>query len=114
MMPVPFHLDENLTTRIATALRSRDIDCTTSKDADLLASTDGDQLAYAIEAGRVLITRDSDFVGLHNWVLDQKEHHPGIIYWANRKKHFGTIVKEIDAMSLEMTAKEFRDRLIFL
>jgi len=113
-MPVPFHLDENLTSRVATALRSRDIDCTTSKDAGLLSRVDGDQLAYAIETGRVLITRDSDFVGIHNGVLDQEEHHPGIIYLANRKKHFGTVVKEIDAMTLEMTAEDFRDRLIFL
>jgi len=113
-MPVPFHLDENLTSRIATSLRSRDIDCTTSKDADLLSHVDDDQLAYAIETGRVLITRDSDFVGIHSRVLDQNKHHPGIIYWANRKKHFGTIVKEIDAMALEMTDEEFRDRLIFL
>jgi len=113
-MPVRFHLDENLTSRIATGLRNRDIDCTTTKDAGLLHAVDGEQLAHATDERRVIITRDSDFIALHHWVLEQKENHSGIIYCANRKKRFGILIKEITTMALELDEEEFRDKLFFL
>lgn len=110
---VRFHLDESAPNVIALGLRSRDRDCTTSKEVDLLSSVDEDQLAYVIQADRVLITRDSDFVTLHAQLMEKNDHHPGIIYWCS-KKHFGVIVKEIDRMASDLSVDDFRDQLFFL
>ena len=92
-MAVKFHLDENLEHAIARGLRRRDIDCSTTTDAELVSGSDRDQLAFAISQGRVLITRDSDFVALHAAMFAGGEEHAGIVYFVNSSsKHFGTLV----------------------
>jgi predicted nuclease of predicted toxin-antitoxin system len=107
-----FHLDESVSNAVAYGLRSRGRDCTISKDARLLAGDDAEHLAYAVRTERVLITRDNDFKTLHSWVLQQGEHHPGILYWCSRRS-LGSLVREIDAMASQMTAEEFRDQFFF-
>ncbi len=104
-----FHLDESVTTEIAEGLRKRGRDCTTPKDAGLLAAHDPDHLNYALSQNRVTITRDKDFVILSAEGVE----HAGIIYWKS-KRHFGQLVKDIDALCFENSAADLRGRVIFL
>ena len=73
---IRFHLDENCTGAIASGLRRRGIDVTTSAEAGLLGAADTEHVAYALPLGRVIFTQDGDFLGIHRLGLP----HPGIAY----------------------------------
>jgi len=64
-VPIAFHLDEQISPALAVALRHRGIDVTTTADANLTGADDRGQLAFAANAGRVLVTQDVDFLRLH-------------------------------------------------
>jgi predicted nuclease of predicted toxin-antitoxin system len=57
-----FHLDKNVNPAIASGLRIRGIDVTTTPEAGLRQAPDESQLEYAKAAGRVLFTHDDDFL----------------------------------------------------
>lgn len=62
---IRFHLDENCRRAIATGLRRRNVDVTTTPESGLLAATDEVQAAYALTEGRVIFTQDEDFLAIH-------------------------------------------------
>jgi uncharacterized protein with PIN domain len=88
MPNIRFHLDEHLPHALADALRDRGIDVTTSTDAGLLGANDPTQLDYALREGRVLVTRDSDFVRLARSGVD----HAGIVFCPRRFRSFSQIL----------------------
>ena len=61
-MEIRFHLDESVNNAIATGLRRRGLDVTTSNDVGLVSSTDEQHLEHATNADRVLVTHDDDFL----------------------------------------------------
>jgi predicted nuclease of predicted toxin-antitoxin system len=73
---IRFHLDENVDRVIASGLRRRAIDVTTTKDAGLLGATDAQQLDYARREGRVIFTQDTDFLVIASKTVE----HAGIVY----------------------------------
>ncbi len=106
-----FHLDENLTTRIAKALLKRGRDCTTCREAGLVGATDEQQWQYAIREQRIIITADQDFLRMA--AVDME--HPGIIFWTkSADRPFGQLVKAIDELCYEKSAEEFRGTVTFL
>ena len=76
-MSVAFHLDEHIPPALADALRSRDIDVTTTAAVTLTGAADRDHLAFAANAGRVVITQDADFLRLHAEVHLTRISHSG-------------------------------------
>lgn len=104
-----FHLDENVRVAVAVELRKRDRDCTTTQDQDMMGVDDPEQFAFCIEQGRVLVTNDGDFHEL----IQETPDHPGVIFWT-KKKHFGQLVRDIDALCMTMSAEDFRQRVIYL
>ncbi|WP_197527536.1 DUF5615 family PIN-like protein [Pirellulimonas nuda] len=102
-------MDESADFRIATGLRRRERDCTTSADEGLLSESDETQFAFSVQQGRVLITRDHDFRELASAVID----HPGVVF-CKRRSHFGAIVKELDGMASSMRASDFRGKLFYV
>jgi uncharacterized protein with PIN domain len=72
-----YHLDENVTTALASALRLRGIDVTTTDDVGLLGASDTEQLDFAQRDCRVLVTRDHDLLAL----ASQGVEHASIVYW---------------------------------
>ncbi|HEY3026906.1 MAG TPA: DUF5615 family PIN-like protein [Pyrinomonadaceae bacterium] len=59
---IRFHLDEHVDPAIATALRRAGIDVTTTNDAGLRTKDDEVHLNFARSEGRVIVTRDQDFL----------------------------------------------------
>ena len=106
-----FHLDENLTTKIAKALRKRGRDCTTCSNAGLIGATDEQQWEYVGQEGRIIITADQDFLRMN--AVDTE--HPGIIFWTKSASYpFGQLVKAIDEICYEKTADELRGTVTYL
>lgn len=74
---IRFHLDEHVDPAIASALRRAGIDVTTTKEAGLRTHDDVAHLRFAREEGRVIVTRDQDFLRLASRPLD----HAGIVFY---------------------------------
>ena len=63
---ITFYLDEHFSKALADGLRRRGVDVVTTTEAKNLGVTDVGQLEYAIEHGRVLVTKDDDFLSIHS------------------------------------------------
>lgn len=76
--PLRYYFDEDMHPAIAGQLRARGIDVLTTAEAGRAGRgvTDQDQLAFATAHGRVLVTRDRDFIVL----ASRKALHVGIIH----------------------------------
>jgi predicted nuclease of predicted toxin-antitoxin system len=86
---IRFHLDENCGRRIAAGLRLYGIDLTTAAEVGLLHSSDEEQLGYAAMEGRVLVTRDADFLRLDAAGFK----HAGIVYCRPDGVSLGELVR---------------------
>lgn len=74
---IRFHLDEHVDPAIANALRRAGIDVTTTNEAGLRTQDDVAHLRFARDEGRVIVTRDQDFLRLASRGLD----HSGIVFY---------------------------------
>ena len=59
---IRFHLDEHVDPAIASALRRAGIDVTTPIEAGLRTKDDQAHLEFARAEGRIIVTRDQDFL----------------------------------------------------
>lgn len=84
---ISFYRDEHIARAVVLALRQRDIDVLTVADAGKPGATDEEQLAFARIEGRVLFTRDADFLRLHAAGIP----HAGIAY-ASRRVSIGDMI----------------------
>lgn len=85
---IRFHLDEDVDPAVATGLRLRGIDVTTSREAGLLGAPDPIQLAHAHDDGRVFFTHDDDHLKLNARGVE----HSGIAYCHRLRRSLGEIV----------------------
>jgi predicted nuclease of predicted toxin-antitoxin system len=74
---IRFHLDEHVDPAIATALRRAGIDVTTTNETGLRTEDDEAHLQFGRAEGRVIVTRDQDFLRFASGTLD----HPGIVFY---------------------------------
>src|SRR5579884_2218056 len=85
---IRFHLDEHCDPRIATGLRRRGIDVTTTVEAGLLGAPDEEHIAFANREDRVIFTEDCDFLRLHAAGVQ----HAGIAYCHQQSRSLGDII----------------------
>jgi predicted nuclease of predicted toxin-antitoxin system len=86
---IRFHLDENCPRAVATGLRRRGIDVTTTPDAGLLEASDEQQDAFAFAEHRVIFTQDEDFLVWHA----SGAPHAGIAYCKKDTRSIGEIIR---------------------
>lgn len=109
-MVIAFHLDENIPPALADALRHRRINVTTTTDAGLVGAEDRDHLTFATNAGRVLVTQDVDFLGLHS----EGVRHSGIAYWHPRRRTLGDALRRLELIHAALLPEEMMDRIEYL
>lgn len=108
---IRYHLDENLHHAIATGLRRRGIDITTTSDAGLVGTTDESQLNYAIQNHRILVTSDTDFLRIHS----QSEFHFGIVYIRSElSSKTGLIIRFLEQLWNDKEPSELVQQLLFV
>ncbi len=105
---IQFHLDECLPNLVATGLRKRDRNCTTTKDAGLIAASDDEQLAHAHRQKRMLVTGDHDFLIL----ADEGYEHSGIAFWT-RKHTVYQLIKDLDQLCFDHTRDEVQNTVVY-
>jgi hypothetical protein len=88
-MAIRFHLDENVSGAIATALDRRGVDVTTAVDAGLLGADDEAHLRFGQSQDRVIVTHDDDFTRLHAQGIE----HAGICYCPKEKHSIGELIR---------------------
>jgi uncharacterized protein with PIN domain len=106
---IRFHLDENCDPRIAVGLRLYGIDVTTTSEAGLRRAADERQLGYAAAEGRVIVTRDADFLRLDA----AGAVHAGIVY-CPQSRPLGELVRRIVLMWELLEPGEMRGRVEYL
>jgi predicted nuclease of predicted toxin-antitoxin system len=84
-----FHLDEHIDTVIADGLRRRGIDVTTTSEAGLRGAGDEAHVAFALSQGRVVVTKDPDFLRLHR----QGVPHSGIAITQHGLRSIGELLR---------------------
>ncbi|MGH7320115.1 MAG: DUF5615 family PIN-like protein [Candidatus Rokuibacteriota bacterium] len=84
------YFDENLSPRIAVALRTRGIDAVSAHEVGNGRLTDAEQLAWAAGQGRTLVTGNvRDFVRLSRDAVRQEQPHSGVILCPTSARHRG-------------------------
>jgi predicted nuclease of predicted toxin-antitoxin system len=103
-------LDEQIPPALADALRSRGIDVTTTTGVGLIGTGDGEHLAFAANAGRVLITQDADFLRLHA----QGTPHAGIAFWRQQTRSLGEVLRRLLLIHAAMSPDDMKNRVEYL
>ncbi len=109
MARIRYQLDEQVAHAVAQALRRRGIDVLTAGEAGLRGIPDVEVLSQAGAAGRVLVTHDSDFLGLH-----QQQVHAGIAYCAQGTRTIGQVVAGLVLIYEVLESDEMAGRVEFL
>jgi len=109
-MTIRFHLDESVSLRVVRPLRDRDIDVTTPEEAGLLSATDEEHLAFAHDAGRVLVAHDNDYIRLHA----DDVPHSGIAYCHQRRYSVGDLLKQLLLLHACYDADEMVGKRVYL
>jgi hypothetical protein len=104
--PIKIYTDEHIDHAIIVGLRRRGIDVLTTPEAGLMSAPDEVHLARAISEGRVLLTRDSDFITMNNSGVP----HSGIIY-AKQGTPIGDIVHSVERIYQHETAESMQNVL---
>jgi hypothetical protein len=106
---IRFHLDEHIHPGIADGLRRRDIDVTTTPEAGLEGADDTVHIAFAISAGRVILTHDADFLRLHR----QGMPHAGIAY-CHQQRLLGDILHHLVLMWEVLDPEDMSNKVEYL
>jgi hypothetical protein len=109
-MAIRFHLDENVSNAVASALRRRGVDVSTSFEAGLIGANDRVQLNHALVQARVFVSHDDDFTRLHAAGVP----HSGICYCPKDKYPIGEFVHRLILVYECLTADEMNGHFEFL
>lgn len=105
-----YHFDEHIPTAVAKGLRRYGIDVTMPNDVGLLKAADYVHLEYARRNGRVMVTFDSDYLGLHA----RNVEHMGIAYIRPRSRSIGQMIDLLNLFYQAFLPDEMKNRLEYI
>ncbi len=80
MEKIRLYIDEDLSDRIAVALRSKGFDVISAHEVNMRGKSDKEQLEYAIQHNRVILTRNiKHFINLQNEYHRKGLSHNGLL-----------------------------------
>lgn len=106
---IRFHLDEHISHRVAEALRRLGIDVTTTAESGLRSADDLQQLEFAKRDGRVIVTRDADFLRLAS-----QQDHAGIVAVRTERLSVSGMIAALILLHDVLTPEEMRGHVEFL
>jgi hypothetical protein len=109
-LAIKFHLDGHISPAIAAGLRRRGIDVTTTLEVGLQGADDTDHIAFALPAGRVIVTHDDGYLDLHS----QGIRHAGIAYCHQHARTIGQILSALVLIWQVLEPHEMDNRVEFL
>lgn len=109
-MFIRYHLDEHIDAAVAEELRRRGIDVTTTFEEQLIGVPDREQLAFALADGRVMVTRDRDFLRLNAGGVT----HAGIVFCHNKRRSVGYLVMQLESLWQSISAETMVGQVQYL
>ena len=103
------YTDEHISPAIIKGLRKLGVDVMTFREAGLVSADDELHLEKAHAEGLVMLTMDSDFIGMHS----SGKAHSGIIFIPARRT-IGQIIKGVVRIRQAISAEEMRGKLQYL
>jgi len=110
------YIDEDVTSRLAPALRQRGFEVVAAHEAGLKADDDESHLAYAAEHRMILLTcnRD-DFIRLaHRWAADGRQHYGIVISPQFSDRQFGELLHLVLNLLNRVTADGLMNAVCYL
>ena len=110
------YTDEDITGRLAVALRQRNFEAIAAHEAGLVSEPDEKHLAYATEHKMALLTcnRD-DFIRLaHEWAAIERQHYGIIISPQFSNQQFGELLGLTLNLLNRITADELENVVFYL
>jgi hypothetical protein len=95
---------------IANGLRRRGIDVTTTADAGLSGADDEDHLAFGLSQGRVVVTKDRNFLRHHRDGVP----HAGIAFSRHGLRSIGDLLRGLILLSECLEPEDMRNHVEFL
>jgi predicted nuclease of predicted toxin-antitoxin system len=83
---------------------------TSTADAGLIGTGDREHLAFAADAGRVVITQDVDFLRLHA----EGTPHAGIAFWRQQTRSMGEVLRRLLLIHAAMSPDDIKNRVEYL
>lgn len=106
---IRYYGDEHIARAVADGLIARNVDMVLAVDAGMSGASDADHLAYAMAQGRVVVTRDDDFLRLNS----EGRPHTGIAF-LTRDWRAGALIKELAELRARLTGEEMVGRVEYL
>jgi len=96
-------------------LTARGVDVASALTEGMIERPDREHLHHATSLGRVLYSFNvADFCRLHSELLNEGEHHAGLILGQQQRYSVGEQMRRLLAISASLSAEEMRDRLEFM
>lgn len=102
-------MDEHIPRAVTEGLRRRGADVLSAQEAGMSGANDYDQLSLANKEGRIIFTKDADFLRLHKAGVS----HQGIIY-SSRQSPVGYTVRVLMIIYDLVTPEEMSGRVEFI
>ena len=107
------YTDEDVSKLVATLLRARGFDVTTTSEQGMLTQSDSKQLAYAASIERCLLTHNRvDFERLHLEYMTAGRSHSGIIVIPQKNAY--EIAQRVAILLNTLTADEIANQLLYV
>jgi uncharacterized protein with PIN domain len=107
------YTDEDVSKLVATLLRARGFDVTTTIEQGMLSRSDSQQLAYAASVDRCLLTHNRvDFERLHLEYMTAGWEHSGIIVIPQKNAY--EIAQRAAILLNTLTADEIANQLLYV
>jgi hypothetical protein len=114
---IAIYTDEDITSKLAPALRERGFDALSAVEASMLNATDADQLAYAASRRMAVLTCDAvHFVGLAKQFAAAGQSHAGIILSSEQygRRHFGELLRTVLRLLNSLIPDQMRGGVVYL
>lgn len=113
-MSVAFYMDEHVESAITKALRKRGVDVLTAQEDGRDRSPDARLLDRATELGRVLVSRDRDFLIESARRQRARWKFAGVIYAARPRVPIGRCIEDLEIIAKATEPHEYTNRVEYL
>lgn len=111
---VSFYFDENFPGWMVKGLRQRGVDALTIVEDGREGGADPEVLERAVELGRVLVTRDEDFLPIERRFREGGRSHCGLVFYDSRIKRHSDAFAALQLVAEAYTEAELIDRIEYI
>ena len=113
-MSLKLYMDEHVPTVLTEGLRQRGVDVFTVQEDGRLGIADSELLDRATNSGRVLFTRDTDFLREAAHRQEQGESFAGVIYAHQLRVSIGTCIDDLELVANACESEDLENQVLHL